>query len=62
MVRKPNFRRANSAFSLGEDDLGGQKPDPGAFRKKVEGLPGRVKSKKLSELAEKEVLAGQKVL
>lgn len=47
---------------MGEGDPGGQKPDPRAFRKQVEGHPGREKSKKLSELTKKEVLAGRKVL
>lgn len=39
-----------------EDGPGGQKPDPGVFRNRVAGQPGK-KSKKLSELKKKEVLS-----
>lgn len=39
-----------------EDGPGGQKPDPGVFRNRVAGQPGK-KLKKLSELKKKEVLS-----
>lgn len=40
-----------------EDGPGGQEPDPGVFRNRVAGQPGKKKSKKLSELKKKEVLS-----
>lgn len=39
------------------DSSGGQEPDPGAFKNRVAGRPGRKKSKKLSEIKKKEVLS-----
>ena len=46
---------------MGEDDPGGQEPDPGASGNRVTGHPGREKSKKLSELKKKEGLSEWKV-